>query len=336
MKHECSLIPTCPRCHTYLNLENILEGSCGCGQNLTTITAPLCTDKYILDNQIRVYRAFSLVSNEESSLDTFPYLSSEEYLVFFDFLFKILYRRSISFKNIVSNFYKVNLEDKDIYSFIIVIEKVIKGWPNNFIDFLEKIDYCEELKLIHDKKNIAGGYLCSLSLLPSINKSLSFVEKPLQEYMRSKYTKEFLLTRIQNLSHDNLHIEMALSKSLLKVPYDLSLTTDTEKNHRGINLNKIADILYIFIQFGDIFNGQEGYCNLWRILLNFVNLNNTVLYDILDLVISKKIDVKISLPFEGLDDIYVLTIKIKKLLLQLALERVIKEELPNIEVTDFC
>ncbi|MCB8818143.1 TniQ family protein [Desulfosporosinus shakirovi] len=329
LKHKSYLISVCPQCQNKISLEDILESKCSCGLNLTTITAPICSNKNVLDNQIRVYEAFSILSDDESILNTFPDLNTGNYFVFFDYLHKFLRKRSIPFKNLVRNFYKVNLEEEenDIYLFIEVIEKIIKGWPNSFINFLEKIDNCEELKLINDGYKIAGGYLCSLSLIPSINKSLSFVEKVLQEYIKSKYTKEFLLTRIQHFSHDNLHIETTLSKSLLKLPYNLNLTTNTEKNYREINLNKIADILFIFIEFGDIVDEQEGYCSLSSIMLDFVNLNNTVFYDILNLVVSKKINVKITLPFEAVGDVLVPTIKLKKLLLQLILERIDKEEL---------
>lgn len=315
-KHEIYLIGECTICQKKLTSEAIINGKCTCGYKRTNLKAVPCTQKDILDNQLRMYKALGIISYNDDFYEDFGYLPIKEYPAFFDFLKEMINSGDKMKEKITSGHTDILYELKTVK----LIEQMTKDWPKSFIDFLDDFN-----QLKHNDYFIRelGTTFSPLDIIPYSR--WAFVNVCLLSYLKKTYSLGFLSKRLKNFLIEDDFLPIQNANIIICDSDILSNLAKSINNSDCIPLAEITNILISLLQFTVINISTEGYSTIINIYKAFKELDISI-KDILYMIKVDNIEVRIAMPMRHLGDFYIPTLKSKEILLRLALSRVVSRK----------
>ncbi|KRE48439.1 TniQ family protein [Paenibacillus sp. Soil724D2] len=153
-RHKCLLVDACPNCSGLLHWDNISKKHCNCGYDLSQIKPLIVAKNEIqLSNYIELYSNKYLISKEEE-----PSLHNH----FFDFLNVIIFligqiftqSQSETDNRSWSGSIFRSMRNQELHLLIKLVLSLLKNWPSNFLDFLQKFNLEKmDAMLLRKRKN---------------------------------------------------------------------------------------------------------------------------------------------------------------------------------------
>lgn len=316
-KHRVIMEDKCCHCNQFFSADEVITGVCSCGAKLTDIKPR------VLDNSIKTKgqrTIFDIYAKRDRSLPhPFNNLEKKNYLELYTFLFDLVHD---NFENINNTNFE-ELYGKDI-ACLMHVERMLQDWPNSFLVLVNELNEIYKSRKTKQRNNQLFNPNQVIDIRAYQIKDVEILNVALLKNLLNNYDVEFF-KQILNVSlEDGKYVGVGYAESILGINSKLINQIIPTVNINGANCVALEDIVSLvryFIELGgkDSTN-LEGYERLPNFLLalEFLNLKTQ---DFMDLVYSSEIGIKINAFNVGLNMVYLDSVKTKREMLLLALNK---------------
>jgi hypothetical protein len=326
LKHNLVLNNVCS-CGKQIEINELIDGVCKCGMEFSKLKPMYNKDEHIYINQYRIYDALEIeqklmkITIRESS---FCGLGKEKFLCLYYLILTLMANIDNTKLLELSERYSLKLNKVNKINSLLIVEKILNNYPNDFYVLLDFLNDKEMPTYSHGKiPNLVKVCTPIFPLEWTIRDRLyEIFHEELHYYLITRYYQyNKKLISISKLPKENEYISTDIEERWYSFScYSINSLFKTKVLQEGkyVKIDEVLSFVSSFIEKGTVFfeEDRESYVTL-RHILEYFNALEFELDIIIRIILEEKIEIKICIYERGLDMVYIHKDSAIKTILQL-------------------
>jgi tetratricopeptide (TPR) repeat protein len=313
LKHNLVLNSLC-LCGKEIEMNELIEGVCECGMQFSNLKPLDNKNESIYTNQYRIYEALEIEQKlmENHPRESFFYgLNKEKFLFLYYLILHLMPQMDHIELLELSEVYCLQLNKVNKIKSLLIVEKILNNYPNNFYILLDFLNSKDKHVYSHKKVPILVKVCTPISLLDyAIRERMhKLFHKEIHYYLITRYdeyNKKLLL--LSRLDKEDKYISTEMVEHWYSFPcnsIDSLFKIKILEESKYVEINEVSNFIKVFLKRGTIFidEDREDFITLKQ-TLDYFSTSEFRLDIIIKIILEKKVEIKIYIHDRGLDMIY--------------------------------
>lgn len=286
LKHNIILLEHCIKCNKILTIEEINNGTCRCGADLSRMPFIRCYNSEILNIQLKIYEIFGITKNNYECQFFSKFKRNTDFIEFIVLLYWLIDLKKSLYSNLEKKDIKMNGSIK-VFSILFEMAKVLKEWPYSFHSLIKDLSQ-KVLEVYEGQAGVRAYklynpinciYFIKISdeIINNIVYSIDFLYKELLEVFKIIYNSEYILKLFKKDIEYGKYIDYRI------VGYKLSLSIKDEDdlfqyvqidNKKYIDIDEILKYFNIIRKNSSYLRKEIEKCISIKDVVNSYNFNS--------------------------------------------------------------